>query len=449
MNPYRMFLAALVAFGFLASWAAGGLRAAEAAARPPAILILNEYNWPPQMAFERSNFQRILKENGYVYEYDNQPNFVERHNSNLGGLLRELQKFNLVIVVGAPEYDVANDRVPRFSARLTEALVEYSHRGGGLFFMPTTVGYPGNHAEKTANYILKPFGIQVLLERVWDKTRRYAPANQHFFSYFWTDAIVESPVTEGVKSLFLPYLSDHDGCATTAVSLDPSWNVVIRAMPEAKSYPQAVTRQFDRSYDLNVTGTYPDSPPLMALKDATDTSGRMAVLPVFPMYTIFNAENPILDDVVWSKGDGVRKSDMKTLLFNTFRWLAQPNLGRSDLGGYVPITVEERTRMSMGNRLDPFDWSSVTFPADKKIYKGLVGAHTTITDGKSTVAQYAAEASQDNLSFIVFTEPLPLMNRDKWESLKSECARQPPRISRPMPVWNTWMKPERLFLSST
>ncbi|MEI8194895.1 MAG: hypothetical protein WCI73_03185 [Phycisphaerae bacterium] len=420
MIPYRMICAAVLAWGFLACGAAGESRAAEAADRKPAILILNEYNWPPQIVFERSNFQKLLTANGFVCEYTDQPNFVARNHSDLPTVLAKLKQFNLVIVVGAPEYDVANNRVPALSAKLTEALVEYHHLGGGLFFMPTTGGYEGNHAEKTANYLLQPFGAKVLLERVWDLTRTFAPPNQRFFDYFWTEDISKSPVTDGVKCLFLPYRGDHDGAATTAVALDQSWNVVIRGMPEAKSFPQGVTRQFDRNYDLKATGTYAKSPPLMAIKEAN--GGRLAILPVFPMYTLFNAENPILDDVVWSKGDGYRKSDMKTLLFNTFRWLAEPTLAKSDWGGYVPVTKAERMQMSVGNNLRPFDWSKTTFPAAQKIYQGVVGAHSSLTDGTSTVAQYAAAARQNKLSFIVFTEPLPRMTKEKWETLKSECA---------------------------
>ncbi len=398
-------------------------RTAEETGRWPAVLILNEYNWPPQIKFERSNFQRILRECGFVYEYSDQANFVARHNSDLPALLGELKKFNLVIVVGAPEYDVAHDRVPTLSATLSAALVEYHRLGGGLFFMPTTGGYEGNHAEKTANYLLKPFGAQVLLERIWDESRKYVPANQRFFSYFWTEDVDKSAVSEGVRCLFLPYRGDHDGTATTAVFLDRSWNVVVRGMPEAKSYPQGITRQFDRSYDFKAAGTYPKSPPLMAIKEGNDLGGRLAILPVFPMYTMWNAENPILDDVVWSKGDGYRKSDMKTLLFNTFRWLAEPTLKKSDFGRYVPVSKEERMRMSLGDRLEAFDWSRVTFPAGKKILKGIVGAHSSLTDGISNVAQYAAAARQNHLSFLVFTEPLPLMNRVKWETLKSECVK--------------------------
>ena len=399
------------------------LNAAEGTVRPSAVLILNEYNWPPQMKFERSNFQRILQERGFVYEYSDQANFVARHNSDLPALLRELKKFNLVIVVGAPEYDVANDRVSALSAKLTDALVEYHRFGGGLFFMPTTGGYEGNHAEKTANYLLKPFGAQVLLERVWDESRKYVPANQRFFSYFWTEDVVNSPVSEGVKCLFLPYRGDHDGTATTAVSLDPSWNVVARGMPEAKSYPQGITRQFDRSYDFKAAGTYAGSPPLVAIKEGKGAVGRLAILPVFPMYTMWNVENPILDDVVWCKGDGRRKSDMKTLLFNTFRWLAEPTLEKSEFGRYVPVSKEERMRLSVGDKLKALDWSAVTFPAGKRIFKGIVGAHSSLTDGKSSVAQYAAAAPQKHLAFMVFTEPLPLMNKEKWETLRSECSK--------------------------
>jgi hypothetical protein len=239
-----------------------------------------------------------LKENGFVYEYGNQPGFVRRHQSDIPTLLREMKKFHVVIVVGAPEYDVAKDCVPASSEKLTRALVEYYRLGGGLFFMPTTIGYPGNHAEKTANHILKPFGAQVLLEGVGDESRKYVPANQTRFDYFWTEDVVRSPATEGVKCLFLPYRGDHGGAATTAVSLDPSWKVVVRGMAEAKSCPQGIIKQFDRSYDVQATGTYSKSPPLMAIKEGNDVGGRLAILPVFPMYTMWNAENPILDDVV-------------------------------------------------------------------------------------------------------------------------------------------------------
>ena len=106
-----------------------------------------------------------------------------------------------------------------------------------------------------------------------------------------------------------------------------------------------------------------------------------------------------------------------------FRYLLQVYGWLRYEGNHVPVSKEERMRMSLGDRLEAFDWSRVTFPAGKKMLKGIVGVHSSLTDGMSTVAQYAASARQNHLSFLVFTEPLPLMNREKWETLKSECVK--------------------------
>jgi hypothetical protein len=94
--------------------------------RQPALLILNTGFWPPRIACAQSNFQRVLTENGFVCEYDCQPNFAARNNSDIPTLVKSLSQFDLVIVVGSQECENSQDRVPTLSQALTAALVEYN-----------------------------------------------------------------------------------------------------------------------------------------------------------------------------------------------------------------------------------------------------------------------------------------------------------------------------------
>jgi len=214
--------------------------------------------------------------------------------------------------------------------------------------------------------------------------------------------------------------------------LDKSWRVVVSGMAEARSH-EAHPDPVGMHYDFSKAGTYSQSPPIMAIKEVGG-KGRLAISSVYAMYTMWNVGCPILDDIVLEKGDGYRKSDMKKLLFNTFRWLVEPAMKSKNLGGFIPVTKEERLKAAVGNnstpwvllgdRGKPMGWDDLKSPEPhKRIYKGVIGAHSSLTDGKTDVAGYSQAAKAQGLSYIVFTEPLPLMGKEKWETLKAECAK--------------------------
>ncbi len=334
--------------------------------------------------------------------------------------LDRLKQFNVVVVVGNPAATVAAGQgvIPEDWQEFCAVLEDYHRLGGGILFMPVGSEHLSEARDLTANYLLEPYGAGVYPEALTDPNHTYKAERFRPFvwDYFWTSAITPHPVTAEVKNLFFPVIGSHQSAATVPLKVDNSWSVVVRGMDTARSVPvdpQTVKRsELELTYLWDQVGSVPSSPALIAVKAPAD-GGRLAIVPVYNTFTVSNWHNPVLGDVAMERGDDVRKSDLQTLLLNTYHWLAEPAEKTGAVGGFVyqPPTQD----------LTPLDWDAQPVPPKRKVLRGLIGAHSNLTDGRSTVAEYMRKAAELDLSFVVFTEPLALMNADKHAQLVAQC----------------------------
>jgi len=245
--------------------------------------------------------------------------------------LDRLKQFNVVVVVGNPAATPAAGQwvVPEDWQKFCAILEEYHKLGGGILFMPVGSEYLAEARDLTANYLLGPYGAGVYHEALTDPNHTYKAERFRPFvwDYFWTSAITPHPVTAEVNNLFFPVIGSHQSAATVPLKVDNSWSVVVRGMDTARSVPvdpQTVKRsELELTYLWNQVGSVSSSPALIAVKAPAD-GGRLALVPIYNTFTVSNWRNPVLGDVAMERGDDVRKSDLQTLLLNTYRWLAEP-----------------------------------------------------------------------------------------------------------------------------
>ncbi|HUS80328.1 MAG TPA: hypothetical protein VM283_03605, partial [Armatimonadota bacterium] len=219
------------------------------------------------------------------------------------------------------------------------------------------------------------------------------------------------PITEGVSRVYLPTFRGTQPAAE-ALKYSDDWTVVLSGGPGAKSYFVG----HDNVLNLDREATYTTSPPIAAVRDLG--KGRIFVYAVPYRNLLLNYHNPVWPDISEEVGDveGGHPSDSMKLAVNALKWLAEPSSGDPAFGTYEPEPYKPIEYAAA------VEWDGAEFPAPTPGVRGLVGAHTSYTDGEGTVAEYAAAAQAAGLAFVVFTDPLEMLTEAEFARLGEDCA---------------------------
>ncbi|MCG2661113.1 MAG: hypothetical protein L6437_12825 [Kiritimatiellae bacterium] len=323
------------------------------------------------------------------------------------------KQFNVILLATSIDLNKAN------------VLRQFIENGGGLFYMHA--GYQSSAQDiKDGSALFEPYGLKIPAEYFYEPdpqmTYRNTAAHVHP-TFARVPTVLPSPVSAGVTNVWVPIRMFDMLYYSTHLVVDPGkgWKVVIKGSPT--SYSSATT------HDKKITpekGLFKEAPPLMAVADKN--GGRLAVWPVHSTFCIFSGYHWFWEGRMMETGDGMIKSDGLKLFMNTLNWLANPSLKSGKMGGYVFVLMskswkKERTQKEPG--LIEYDWDKVEFfPAPEVCFRGLVGAHTALSNGKGSVGDYIQEAKKAGYQFVVFTELLPDLTADEFETLKQECGRQ-------------------------
>ena len=312
-------------------------------------------------------------------------------------------------------------------AQLQELLPRYLAAGGGVFFMSEQEGYAGTlHNIKNLESYLAPYGAKIPLEAPNDAATRTRHDRVGAF-YMYTDKINPSPVSEGVKGLWFP-ASWGPNWAFHAlgmpIDVSKDWQVVVRGADSSFSEPLTEVGN-SAEHDLVAGMSHradPKLPPdLYAIRPVGP--GRMALVMIWPQLTLYGGNSWVHNGAVLNQGLGNRPSDFQKLLLNTFRWLGEPSLKSGQLGGYVQdplVLVHPNLRQAPDKYYSQFDtYQNPTPPGT--VFRGLIGARTSYSSGKGSVADYAAAAGRAGLSFVVFLEEFGKCSEAKYKQLEADC----------------------------
>ena len=331
-----------------------------------------------------------------------------------------LRQFNAIWLMTEHE-----DECPCPAEAVAAALKDYVNAGGGLVIAHSAGRYPEAPVDAFWKKVMAAFGLEILHEEICDDSTVEKIWNREVF---FTDNLADHPVTKGVPGLWLPLRTPHGGGSTytwgsVAVRTSPEWTAVVSTGAAGKSYRKDPKTNV---IDWSAVGTYASGPvPIVNVREFG--KGRVVFLAVHKdncgwMYGIDKWPNLVERGEL--KG---RRSDMLALLGNALRWASVPSMGmKSFLTGYTPVEWKTppyvrvadfgerwRERMSYPDpKVRP--WASAA--------KGVIGLHSALTDGESSVADFAAEAKRLGLSFIAFADPLDKGSKAKLEQLRRECA---------------------------
>ena len=332
-------------------------------------------------------------------------------------------RYNLVIFgenfYARTQPDPNTGEMPKGIRDQIPPLRRFLQEGGGIWFSGL-VTYDFGKTAHTLNYVLKELGLgaEVVGEVVKDKTD--AATAYRFGRDTWFNAWVEilpDPLTKGLKGLWHPsgIISDEGSMGVIPiVKLGPEWRVLVRGMPTAASYGLDLKKSTLGHALLSAPGAVKSSPILCAVRQVG--KGRVVLWPTWSNFTVVGGSGGMLLD---AERDG-RRSDGARLIENLLCWLAEPSQGSKTIGQLDPAKDKApRPQYNVDEKLKKW-----TVPGRRNFahqYKGLIGAHSNLSDGKSSPEEMIVAAKRAGYDFIAFTEDLTKMDEGKWKRLLAAC----------------------------
>ena len=359
--------------------------------------------------FQKNGIRTALCESGAFSRYD----WPDE------GLYQELKKFHVIHLTTLTEG--VSRMTPAFAKRAEQAsavLARFVREGGGLFIQCQPVLYPNDEDEKYWNLFLKPFGLQILHEGVFDKTRQFQGRTLGTSTFWFTGNIKAHPVTEGVRHLYLPLYGAGRYPGLIALKYTPEWQVVVRGHKEARSHRSGKGGE-PNNVNLDADGTYKNEPPVVAVRQFGE--GRIVSYPLSSLFTGMNYGKKLWSHTVETRGDSVsgRPSDSIRLQMNSYRWLGGKAQTKNGFGNYE---FKPYKAVQFPASVD-YDGHKLPAPANVgQGVRGIVGLHSKHSDGASPVEDFAKAAKEAGLSFIVFADPLEKLTAEKLDKLKQDCA---------------------------
>ncbi|MHB9022634.1 MAG: hypothetical protein ACYC7E_00435 [Armatimonadota bacterium] len=308
---------------------------------------------------------------------------------------------------------------PYFTSRENYArLLAYVKSGGALY-----LGGPVPGLTPGLGVVNREFAVRDDTNMWVEKLSR----TDQRLEYARTSAITPHEATKGVATIFYPVQQGRwdDMYATHAFALSKEWTPLVSAMKTA-----TVSRGFYGTR-WEVIDRVPS--PLFAARAFGD--GRVAFAAVNPYYTFLNPYAPPettvlaeffigrLDGIFLEKGDGKLPSQGRLLLTNLLRWLAASGSAKG-FGAYAPESYAKLQKPPLPpipTWIGQHGWMGWSENRGGTWRKVLIGARTSYSDGKGTVAEWAAAAREQGLTILGITETMEHFDPANWNRLKEEC----------------------------
>ena len=325
-----------------------------------------------------------------------------------------------IVVFGDPAYhlvqpDPNTGELPDRIKGAVAPLRKFLAAGGGIWFCGLGEQNWGK-SSYALNYILKGLGLdaEVVGEVVMDTA--VMKQGRRGGDYAWAE-VLDDPLTTGVNNLLHPIgaiTGEGSMGMVPIVRAGPEWRVLVKGSPTAASFPCNPT---DATGSLLPNPrTVKSSPMLCAVRQAG--KGRVVLWPTWSNWTVTGGSGGKLVD---GERDG-KTSDGARLIENLLCWLAEPSQGSTEVGTFdstgdkAVIKVEDVEQLLE-------DWQKPGRRHYRNQYKGIIGAHSNLSDGNASPEQMIAAAKKAGYDFIAFTESLEHMDETKWKKLLAVCDR--------------------------
>jgi hypothetical protein len=167
---------------------------------------------------------------------------------------------------------------------------------------------------------------------------------------------------------------------------------------------------------LSKPGLFASQPSILAAREYG--RGSIVLVGISPMEVFYGQGLPAYLDIAMEKGDGLRPSGLRRLYENSLRWLASRARASDQVGQGSLKPIE-----NSWEKPQVYDWSKDLFGGDlcKQPARGVIGLHSTLSDGKAAPEAMIAKARSLGIQWIAFTERLEDFSPAKWEQLRKVC----------------------------
>ncbi len=284
-----------------------------------------------------------------------------------------------------------------------QTLEKFAAAGGGIFFFCQFTA-----AKDDVNLYLKPFGAELLRDLVEDPQHSFKSPTGFNLSYAYTANIADGhPVTEGVKGIW--YNARTDLFHTSAIDVSKEWKILVSGEASAVS---ASVGGLNEEH-IRKPGKFQSAPPILAAREFG--AGSLILTGISPMEAFYGQGLPAYLDIVMKKGDGMRQSDFGRLYENALRWMAKRAATSQELGqGELKPLENDWEKPALT------DWSKDVLAGQQcsKPAKGVVGLHSTLSDGKASPESLIAKAKAAGLQWVAFTEKFEVLAAGEWTKKK-------------------------------
>jgi hypothetical protein len=338
-----------------------------------------------------------------------------------------IKKYNVVVILDFPAANADSAIYSQFSpseaGRLNDyfaVLDKFRAAGGGilLHYSPSTGG-------GAPNQLLNQWGIQFPLQSIHDTRTGVLTNLNDGNECAVTDQVAASPVSDGVKQIWYPNNGPHyAGWHTMPIIVDSSWQPVVRASKTAWTEVATYSREAVQPSPQALIPKEPiKDPVIFAIRDGGG-AGRLAAIQTWHQFSIGSGMKFLYNNEILEKGLNGQSSQYGRLLLNTYHWLAGPSLKSGAVGGYVQEPnrlLEPSARPETFAQFAELSFKDIQASAARskgKIYRGLIGAQTSLSGGEGTVDDYAKAAAEAGLDYLVILEDFAGLTPEKLQQLK-------------------------------
>jgi len=379
-------------------------------AKPSVLFLRLPSGWGHGEAFFRE-YARDLVKQGYTVgvrdmemTYSNSPGDFE---------VADIGRYDLIVFLDPPFWKSETGKLSGPFSERWQAVLKHVEAGGGLLFFPFVAG----SYRYSANQMFRPLGLTFLNGVLYSD----AVINATVMNINWafTNEFTEHPATGGLSGIWYPVRNSRFvwNQNTVPFQVDSNWEVLLRGEQSARV--EAVTFNEPR-VDAAIPAamnSIPSSPPLLAARSLG--KGRIAVMGVPSAYHIFGGLAPGYEKSVMGIGLDGKPGDMPKLLENLFAWLSEPARKGKLFAGAVTDT--NRLAPASFAAPEPFPMEHHLFPGIKKSFRGVIGARTNYSTGKSAPEEYVSAAKKAGLDFLVILEDYEHITEAKFQELQAKC----------------------------
>jgi hypothetical protein len=326
----------------------------------------------------------------------------------------EVRAYN-VLIVTYPGHSQADGSLTAQNQQSLAVIGRFMEAGGGVLYLP--IWMQMETSLPTQRAMVEPLGLKPLFDEVVFDPGQSVNATAWELDFAPTRRVRLSPDARAPGGTLWYPVAARQGQQqhTTPLMVSEDWTVLV------EGEDSAFTRRVRLGSPISdaTAGSIGSRPVLAAAREVGP--GRMVAVGISPDYLLSTAAENALEGIVTHRGLQGEASCGAALLEASLRWLAQPSLGRGQLGGAAgnPALLVDPQLTQFA---EPYRWPSViNTPQPGRQCPGVIGARSSYGGGQATVAQWVDAARAAGLTFLVFLDEFTKLTPQTLEALSREC----------------------------